>query len=312
MDRRERGVAVVAGLASGFVDVDERTTGMRDGELIIVAARPGVGKTSYVLAIATNVASGVPETAIDGEQMTPRNGVIVFSLEMSKQQLSDRMLSADARVDLQKWAKGQVTQSDFNAMVESANALAQLPIWIDDTPGLTLLELRSKVRKIQKEFDKPNGAETKTGSQRVGLVVVDYLQLMRGRESAQSREVEVAEISRGLKELAKSLGVPVIALSQLNRAVETRSEKNKRPQLSDLRESGAIENDADVVQFIYRPEMSLTPEEKNREDKKHLRGYAEIIIAKQRNGPTGIVPVTFVDTYTRFENRSRDAWREDD
>jgi len=194
----------------------------------------------------------------------------------------------------------------WDRLVESANRLSQLPIWIDDTPAISVLELRAKIRRQQHAFDKklPDGRY----KQKIGLIIVDYLQLMRGRDGAQSREQEISEISRGLKALAKELRVPVIALSQLNRAVETRGGKDKRPQLSDLRESGAIEQDADVIQFIYRPEYYIV--EKNSPDAQKLKGYAEVIVAKQRNGPTGRVALTFIDDYTRFENRAADAFRE--
>jgi replicative DNA helicase len=187
-------------------------------------------------------------------------------------------------------------------------------VWIDDTPAITLTELRAKVRRKQHEFNKKHapraGADDPGWRQRVGLVVVDYLQLMAGSPNAQSREQEISELSRGLKALAKELHVPVVALSQLNRGVETRSSKDKRPQLSDLRESGAIEQDADMVQFIYRPEYYIA--DKDSAEARQKKGYAEIIIAKQRNGPTGRVPVTFIDDHVRFENRSREAWREED
>lgn len=291
------------GIATGFVDFDERTGGMHDGELLIVAARPGMGKTSFVMNVATNVAALEPKVAEDGHVLRPRLGVCVFSLEMPKDQLTLRMLCSEARVDVSSARKKKLDARAATNLLGTAAELAQLPLWIDDTPAITLSELRAKVRRHQREFTRTNDRGETT--QRIGLVVIDYLQLMKGREGAQSREQEISEISRGLKQLAKELGVPVIALSQLNRAVETRSTKEKRPQLSDLRESGAIEQDSDVIIFIYRPAYYL-PE--GSAERQRLADYAEIIIAKQRNGPTGRVPVTFFEQFTRFENRSRDAW----
>ncbi len=304
----ERG-RLITGVPTGFADLDEKTSGMHPGELIIIAARPGMGKTSYVMNIAVNVASTVPEQA-PGEEVAAdaRFGVMVFSLEMPKEQLAQRMMCSEGRVNLGDLRKGQVHGEKWSNLVESANHLSQLPIWIDDTPAISVLELRAKIRRQQHEFDRKD--DKGNYIQKIGLVIIDYLQLMRGRENAASREQEISEISRGLKQLAKELRVPVIALSQLNRAVETRSTKDKRPQLSDLRESGAIEQDADVIQFIYRPEYYLT--DKTSPEATKMKGYAEIIVAKQRNGPTGRVPVTFIDDYTRFENRAKDAWREED
>jgi replicative DNA helicase len=210
-------------------------------------------------------------------------------------------------VNLVELRKGQVHGEKWDNLVEAANRLSQMPIWIDDTPGLSILELRAKVRRQQHDFDKMVDGKY---VRKIGLVVIDYLQLMRGRDNVQSREQEISEISRGLKALAKELRVPVIALSQLNRAVETRGGKDKRPQLSDLRESGAIEQDADVIQFIYRPEYYII--DKQSEEAQKTKGYAEVIIAKQRNGPTGRVATTFIEEYTRFENRAKDAWRDQD
>jgi replicative DNA helicase len=299
----------ITGTPSGFTDFDEKTSGMHEGELLIVAARPGMGKTSFVMNVATNIAALKPEQA-GADEVAPdvKYGVMVFSLEMPKEQLANRMMCSEARVNLSDVRKGQVGGERWDRLVQAASDLSQMPIWIDDSPGLSVLELRAKVRRQQHQFDKrgPDGR----WQQRIGLVIIDYLQLMKGREGAASREQEISEISRGLKQLAKELKVPVVALSQLNRAVETRSTKDKRPQLSDLRESGAIEQDADVIIFIYRPEYYLS--DKSSAEAQKLKGYAEIIIAKQRNGPTGRVPVTFIDEYTRFENRARDAWREED
>jgi replicative DNA helicase len=298
----------VTGCPSGFGDLDEMTSGMHDGELIVVAARPGMGKTSFVLNIATNVASMIPQPLEEGSDICePRLGVMIFSLEMPKEQLANRMMCSEGRVGLSDLRKGQVHDQKWDALVEAAGRLSQMSIWIDDTPAINILELRARIRRQQADFDRtyPDGKVR----QRVGLIIIDYMQLMRGRENAQSREQEISEISRGLKALAKELSVPVIALSQLNRAVETRSTKDKRPQLSDLRESGAIEQDADMVQFIYRPEVYA---DRDSADAQKLKGYSEIIIAKQRNGPTGKVALTYTSEYTRFDNRAKDAWRDGD
>jgi replicative DNA helicase len=223
----------------------------------------------------------------------PGYGVVVFSLEMPREQIVNRVLCAEARVDVSRVRTGMLTPSDWSKLTQAASHLANLNVWVDDAAALSILELRSKVRRLQAEFDRVDAA-TGEKKQRIGLVVVDYLQLMRGRENAQSREQEISEISRGLKRLAKELNLPVIALSQLNRAVETRGEKSKRPQLSDLRESGAIEQDADNICFIYRDEYynKDTPE----------RNIAELIVAKQRNGPTNTVKVRFDAQYTRFDS----------
>jgi replicative DNA helicase len=205
------------------------------------------------------------------------------------------MLCSEAKVDVSKVRTGMLTQSDWSKLTQAAAHLGSLNVWVDDTPALSMLELRSKVRRLQAEFDRVDET-SRDGEkrQRIGLVVVDYLQLMKGRDNASSREQEISEISRGMKQLAKELSLPVIALSQLNRAVETRSEKSKRPQLSDLRESGAIEQDADNICFIYRDDYY------NKESAE--RAVAELIIAKQRNGPTDTVKVRFDAQYTRFDN----------
>jgi replicative DNA helicase len=289
----------ITGTPSGFDRYDRLTAGLHPGDLSIVAARPGMGKTSFVLNVATNVASprGRENPNAKGEEGRwdePGPGVAVFSLEMPREQIANRMLCSEARVDVGKLRQGHLGPQDWSKLTQAASYLGSLPIWIDDTPSLSILELRAKVRRLQAEFDRPdpNGGRAK---KRIGLVIVDYLQLMKGRDGAQSREQEISEISRGLKGLAKELYLPVIALSQLNRAVETRSEKSKRPQLSDLRESGAIEQDADNIVFIYRDEYY------NREATTEPN-IAELIIAKQRNGPTGTAKVRFDNAYTRFDN----------
>jgi replicative DNA helicase len=229
--------------------------------------------------------------------------VAVFSLEMPREQLANRMVCSEGRVDVSKVRSGFLGQQDWNRLTQAASFLGSLPIWIDDSSGLSLLELRSKVRRLQAEYDRTDDQGRKT--RKIGLVVIDYLQLMKGRDGAQSREQEISEISRGLKGLAKELRVAVIALSQLNRAVETRSDKSKRPQISDLRESGAIEQDADNIMFIYRDEYY------NKEATTE-RKIAEIIVAKQRNGPTGTVKVRFDSEYTRFDNLADGEYPEDD
>ncbi|HEY2512234.1 MAG TPA: replicative DNA helicase, partial [Polyangiaceae bacterium] len=232
----------ITGISTGFARYDRVTAGLHPGDLTIVAARPGMGKTSFVLNVAVNVA--VPtayEAANDPNDRweQPGRGVAVFSLEMPREQLANRMLCSEARVDVSNLRSGNLSPADWSKLTQAASRLSQLPIWIDDTPALNLLELRAKVRRLQAEHDVHDESGRLTRG--MGLVVVDYLQLMKGRDGVNSREQEISEISRGLKGLAKELKLPVIALSQLNRSVETRSEKGKRPQLSDLRESGAIE-----------------------------------------------------------------------
>ena len=294
-DAMQRGDRIT-GVSTGFDRYDRLTAGLHEGDLTIVAARPGMGKTSFVLNVAVNVASPKGrEAATDPSQRweDPGVGVVVFSLEMPREQIANRMVCCEGKVDVGKVRQGFLNQQDWNRLTQSASFLGGLPIWIDDTPALGILELRAKVRRLQAEFDRVD--ETGRKVKKIGLVIVDYLQLMKGRDGVNSREQEISEISRGLKALAKELKVPVVALSQLNRAVETRSEKSKRPQLSDLRESGAIEQDADNICFIYRDdyynkEASTEP------------NIAELIIAKQRNGPTGTVKVRFDREYTRFDN----------
>jgi replicative DNA helicase len=293
----------ITGVPTGFERLDAKTAGLHDGELTIVAARPGMGKTSFVLNVAVNVAS--PKTVSDGgdeggpdaAREEPGMGVAVFSLEMPREQLASRMVCSEGRVDVGKMRQGFLQDRDWNSLTQAASFLYRLPIWIDDTPSLGVLELRAKVRRLQAEFNRstPEGGV----AQRIGLVIVDYLQLMSGNQYTSSREQEISEISRGLKRLSKELRVPVIALSQLNRAVETRGSKDKRPQLSDLRESGAIEQDADNIIFIFRDDYY--------EAESDQRGIAELIIAKQRNGPTGKVKVRFESAFTRFDNLAQEA-----
>jgi len=266
----ERGEAVT-GVPSGFEKLDEYTAGFQKGDLIILAGRPSMGKTALALNIAQYA-------AIHGGITTA-----IFSLEMSKEQLCNRMLCSEATVDASKMRRGHIFQEDWPKLIDAAGLLSEAPVFIDDTPALSVLEMRAKSRRIMADNN-------------LGLVVVDYLQLMRGRSRIDSREQEISEISRSLKALAKELSIPVIALSQLNRRVEERSDR--RPQLADLRESGAIEQDADVILFIYRDEVyNKSPDNPN-------RGIAEIIIGKQRNGPVGAVKLAYLNRFTKFENLS--------
>ncbi|HVX41665.1 MAG TPA: replicative DNA helicase [Gemmatimonadaceae bacterium] len=273
----QRGGKTVTGVASGFADLDEMTSGFQPADLIIVAARPSMGKTAFTLNIAQHAAI---------EHNVP---VAFFSLEMSKESLVQRMLTSEARIDAQRLRKGMLRDDDFPRLARAAGILSSAPVWIDDTPGISILEMRSKARRLKADAG-------------VGMVVVDYLQLMQGPANSESRQQEVSQISRGLKALAKELNVPVIALSQLSRAPEQRTGDNKRPQLSDLRESGAIEQDADLIMFLYRQEFYDGPVDK---DGNSLEGKAEVIVGKQRNGPIGIVNLFFQKQYTRFESYSQ-------
>jgi len=261
---------MITGVPTGFTDLDRLTAGFQPSDLIIVAARPAMGKTAFALNVAVNAAQkrGV--------------GVAIFSLEMSKLQLAMRMLCAEARVNSQLMRTGYLTKLDYPKIIAAAQKLSTLPIYIDDTPGLSLLELRAKARRLKRDQEA-----------KLGMVIVDYLQLMRGHERSDSREQEISSISRGLKALAKELDVPVVALSQLNRQVESRSDR--RPMMADLRESGAIEQDADVILFLFRPWVY------DKDEDEHL---AEVIIGKQRNGPTDKVLLTYLPEYTCFENRT--------
>lgn len=266
VDRLSAKKDAVTGIPTGFIDFDRLTAGLQPSDLIIIAGRPIMGKTSFALNIAQHAATcaGVP--------------VGFFSLEMSKEQLAMRMLCAEARLDSQKIRLGRLTEGDRFRLIDAADTLYEAPIFIDDTPALSVLEIRAKARRLKSEYN-------------VGLLIVDYLQLMKGRERTDTREREISEISRSLKALAKELNIPVVAVSQLSRRVEERPHK---PQLADLRESGAIEQDADLIVFIYRDEVY----NEETEDK----GIAEIMVKKQRSGPTGTVKLAFLDKYTRFEN----------
>jgi replicative DNA helicase len=299
----QRGGAVT-GIETGFTELDRRTSGLHPGDLYIVAGRPGMGKTAFVLNLAVNVArSG--EVSFGQAEASERAGagVAFFSLEMPREQLAARLLASESRVDVSAIRSGALRTEHWNKLTGAAAELSRLPLWLDDTPALTLLDLRAKVRRLQAELSRRADAEG-AGPTRLGLVVVDYLQLMQGRRDAGSREQEISELSRGLKQLAKEMKIAVLALSQLNRSVETRATKDKRPQLSDLRESGAIEQDADTIMFIYRDEYYF-PDTSD-------RGMAEVIIAKQRNGPTGKVMTKFTSEYTRFDNLARDEYNFDE
>lgn len=263
----------VTGVPTGFNDFDRLTAGLQPADLIIIAGRPSMGKTALALNIGYNASAGT------------KKGVAIFSLEMSKSQLGLRLLGFDSGVDSTKLRTGFLRDKEWESLTESANRLSELPIFIDDSLSLSVLEMKAKCRRLKK----------KSG---LSLVIIDYLQLVQGRKSAESRQLEISEISRFLKALAKDLDVPVVALSQLNRKVEDRP--NKRPQLADLRESGAIEQDADVIAFIYRDEVYHPDSEEN-------RNIAEIIIAKQRNGPTGIFKLTFQKELTRFRNYTEET-----
>jgi replicative DNA helicase len=271
----QRGGKTITGVASGFTDLDDLTSGFQPSDLIIVAARPSMGKTAFCLNVAQHA-------AIDEQKK-----IAFFSLEMSKESLVQRMLTSEARVDSQRLRRGLLRDDEFPMLARAAGILSSAPVWIDDTPGITLLEMRSKARRLKADAG-------------IDMIIVDYLQLMQGPSSAENRQQEVSQISRGLKALAKELNVPVIALSQLSRAPEQRT-GDHRPQLSDLRESGAIEQDADLIMFLFRQEMYEGPVDK---DGNSIEGKAELIVGKQRNGPTGIVNLHFYKHYTRFANWS--------
>ena len=257
----------VTGVASGLMDLDNITSGFHPGELIIVAGRPGMGKTALALSMARNAA------------VMDNVGIGMFSLEMANHQLAMRLLCAEGRVDSHLVRTGKLPKIQWKNLSLAVGQLAEAPIYLDDSAGMSVLEVRAKARRLKAEKD-------------IGLIIVDYLQLMTGPKGVESRQQEISQISRSLKNLAKEIEVPVIALSQLSRAVENRTDR--RPQLSDLRESGAIEQDADVVMFLYRPWIYSQEDED--------KGKAQVMVAKQRNGPTGNVNVTFIDRFARFEN----------
>ncbi len=270
IEAASRNKGVVTGIPTGFIDLDYRTAGMQPSDLILVAARPSMGKTAFVLNIAQYVAFKQKET------------VAIFSLEMSREQLVNRLFSLESKVDSQHIRTGNLTDAEWEKLIESAGIIGQSKLIIDDTPGISISELRSKCRKYKLEHG-------------LQMVIIDYLQLMSGSGRTDSRQQEISDISRSLKALARELSVPVLALSQLSRAVEQRPDH--RPMLSDLRESGAIEQDADVVMFIYRDDYYNKDTE--------LKGVAEIIIAKQRNGPIGTINLAWLPDYTKFANMQK-------
>ncbi len=279
-DRKEQ----ITGVPTGFTDLDNMTSGLQGGDLVIIAGRPSMGKTAFCLNLIEYASMHASKPIASA----------IFSLEMSKEQLVQRLLCSVARIEAGRVRTGKLAQSEFPTLVNAAGIIAEAPIYIDDTPAISILELRAKARRLKAEKN-------------IGVIVVDYLQLMQG-SNTESRQQEISEISRSLKALAKELSVPVIALSQLNRSLESRTDK--RPILADLRESGAIEQDADVIMFLYREAVYCEACRKrdNSCDKGHERS-AEVIVGKQRNGPLGIEQLTFLGEYTRFESQSR---RDDD
>jgi replicative DNA helicase len=265
----------ITGTPTGYRDLDEMMSGMQNSSLIVIGARPAMGKTSFALGAVVNAAMGSRDYA--------GKPCLFFSLEMGQLEISQRMLCADAKVDASRVRTGQLDPNDWQKISNSVGRLAEAAIWIDDNPNLTIMDIRSKARRLKSRVGP------------LGMICVDYIQLMTGRSGAESRQVEISEISRGLKILARELECPVVALSQLSRGLESR--QDKRPMLADLRESGAIEQDADVVMFLYRDEV-YNPETEHRNE-------AEVIIAKHRNGPTGTSRLVFVPKFTRFENMAK-------
>ena len=270
IEKASKNKGAVTGLATGFTDLDYKTSGFQPSDLILIAARPSMGKTAFALNIAQHMAFKAGKT------------VAIFSLEMSKEQLVNRLLAMESRVDSQAIRTGKLKDEDWTKLVEGADIIGRSNLIIDDTPGISVSELRSKCRKYKLEHD-------------LGIIFIDYLQLMTGSGRTDSRQQEISDISRSLKAVARELSVPVVALSQLSRAVEQRPDH--RPMLSDLRESGAIEQDADVVMFIYRDDYYHKDTEK--------KGIAEINIAKQRNGPIGVVELVWLPQYTQFVNMKK-------
>jgi replicative DNA helicase len=277
IEKLQQHKGLVTGVPSGFVDLDEMTSGLQPSDLVLVAARPSMGKTSFVLNIAQHVGTSTDMT------------VGFFSLEMSKEQLFMRMLTSEARIDAHRFRSGYLSEKDYGRLSQALGTLAEARVYIDDTASIGVLEMRAKARRLQAEHG-------------LHLLIIDYIQLMTGRGRFESRQQELATISRSLKGLAKELRVPIVALSQLSRATETRSDH--RPQRSDLRESGALEQDADVVMFIFREEQYRTDDGQPNTE---AEGVAEIIVGKQRNGPTGSVKLAFVKEHTRFENLAHGA-----
>ena len=277
LDTMKKNASGITGISTGFVDLDNQLTGLHGGELIVLAARPGIGKTSLAMNIALHVAAA------------EKRAVAVFSLEMPAVQLLTRMLATHARVDMRKLRGGRLNPNDEERISEAANELYRLKVYVDDSGGLSSFDLRAKARRLKQREPE------------LGLIVIDYLQLMHQKGKVESRQLEVSEISRALKQLAKELEVPIIALSQLNRKVEER--RGGKPMLSDLRESGAIEQDADVVLFIHRED-----DEEGGAPQVQTVTPVEPIVAKQRNGPIGSIDLVFLSEFTRFESRARD-WK---
>ncbi len=270
IEKASRNNGVVTGIPTGFIDLDYRTAGMQPSDLVLIAARPSMGKTAFVLNIAQHVAFKQNQT------------VAIFSLEMSKEQLVNRLFALESQVDSQNIRTGQLNDTEWEKLIETAGIIGKSNLIIDDTPGISIAELRSKCRKYKLEHN-------------LSMIIIDYLQLMSGSGRGDSRQQEISDISRSLKAIARELSVPVLALSQLSRAVEQRPDH--RPMLSDLRESGAIEQDADVVMFIYRDDYYNHDTER--------KDIAEIIIAKQRNGPIGTIELAWIPKYTKFANLQR-------
>ncbi|MFN2355270.1 MAG: replicative DNA helicase, partial [Desulfopila sp.] len=262
---------LITGVPTGYFEIDKMTAGLQPSDLIILAGRPSMGKTAFAMNLAQHAA------------LVEKTGVAIFSLEMSKEQLTMRLLSSVGRIDSQRIRTGKLHDDDWPKLTRAVGMLSEAPMFIDDTPAISVLDMRSKIRRLASQHN-------------IGMILVDYLQLMRGRTNSENRTQEISDISRALKALAKEHNVPVLALSQLNRGLESRTDK--RPVMSDLRESGAIEQDADIICFIYRDEVY-----NNAEDNPEL-GSAEIIVGKQRNGPTGVVKLTFIKEFTMFENMS--------
>ena len=277
IEKLQQHKGLVTGVPTGFLDLDDMTSGLQPSDLVLVAARPSMGKTSFVLNVAQHVGIQTGMT------------VGFFSLEMSKEQLFMRMLTSEARIDAHRFRSGYLNEKDYGRLSHALGTLAEARVFIDDTASIGVLEMRAKARRLQAEHG-------------LHLLIIDYIQLMQGRGRFESRQAELASISRSLKGLAKELKVPVVALSQLSRAPETRSDH--RPQLSDLRESGALEQDADLVMFIYRDDQYRT---EDGQPNQAAEGIAEIIIGKQRNGPTGVAKLAFIKEHTRFENLAQGA-----
>ena len=277
IEKLQQHKGLVTGVPTGFADLDEMTSGLQRSDLILIAARPSMGKTSLVLNIAQHVGAQTDMT------------VGFFSLEMAKEQLFMRLLTSEARIDAHRFRTGHLSEKDYGRLSHALGTLAESRVFIDDTASIGVLEMRAKARRLKAEHG-------------LHLLIVDYIQLMQGRGRFENRQAELASISRSLKGLAKELHVPIVALSQLSRAPETRSDH--RPQLSDLRESGALEQDADVVLFIFREEQYR---DDNSQPNQAAEGIAEIIIGKQRNGPTGVVKLAFIKEHTRFENLAHGA-----